>query len=452
MQKFTCDNRGNLKTLNYGYGFVINNYDAWNRLISTVYPSITSGGVTIPEKHIQPEYTHFIEGLLKGKRTTTRELVSGIEVGKVVVETDPLGRKVKETWSIPNENNVLETYSLAFSNNALGSITSMLYPGDNAYDAVNYVYSNGNNDARLHSISGFVTSIQYSKNGFLKQIEYGNQATTTITPDIRFRPQEINTTHNNTEIFRATQQTFEYDDIDRLTKAHHSNVYHYNDKYDGSGNRKEFEDETNSVIKNYQYTGHRLMNISGGDPETFTYNAIGGIETRLKDGIFQTYVYDSVGKLLEVRQGSTVIAQYVYDPYGRLVRTKEGNTYTYRLPIGNETAYEKIVEGLQTTERRYILGLGRHIARQERVSGVWQNTTYYHGDHLGSTRALSGAEAGTFTYDPFGVVVGETGTTATTTIAFLENPWMAQACITMAPDSMTLSLVGLLVWIRLGMG
>ena len=34
---------------------------------------------------------------------------------------------------------------------------------------------------------------------------------------------------------------------------------------------------------------------------------------------------------------------------------------------------------------------------------------YYHGDHLGSTRALSGADTGSFTYDPFGNVVQALG-------------------------------------------
>jgi RHS repeat-associated protein len=55
--------------------------------------------------------------------------------------------------------------------------------------------------------------------------------------------------------------------------------------------------------------------------------------------------------------------------------------------------------------------LGRYLARDERAGqGSWQRT-YYHQDHLGSTRALSGADSGTIAYEPFGSLVHEVGAT-----------------------------------------
>jgi len=51
------------------------------------------------------------------------------------------------------------------------------------------------------------------------------------------------------------------------------------------------------------------------------------------------------------------------------------------------------------------------LARDERAGqGSWQRT-YYHQDHLGSTRALSGADSGTIAYEPFGSLVHEVGAT-----------------------------------------
>ncbi len=59
---------------------------------------------------------------------------------------------------------------------------------------------------------------------------------------------------------------------------------------------------------------------------------------------------------------------------------------------------------MPTIERRYIVALGRYIARDEIVNGI-ASRVFYHGDHLGSTRVLSGSDSGSLTYDPFGNLV-----------------------------------------------
>ncbi|NMB39338.1 MAG: RHS repeat-associated core domain-containing protein [Firmicutes bacterium] len=59
---------------------------------------------------------------------------------------------------------------------------------------------------------------------------------------------------------------------------------------------------------------------------------------------------------------------------------------------------------MPTIERRYIVALGRYIARDEIVNGI-ASRVFYHGDHLGSTRVLSGSDSGNLIYDPFGNLV-----------------------------------------------
>ena len=96
---------------------------------------------------------------------------------------------------------------------------------------------------------------------------------------------------------------------------------------------------------------------------------------------------------------------------------------TIRLPRGNETAYEKVMQqGSPTIERRYIVALGRYIAREEIISGVTARV-YYHGDHIGSTRALSGADTGSFIYDPFGNVLTQSGSAANHSHRFTGKPF-----------------------------
>ncbi|MDD2630381.1 MAG: M91 family zinc metallopeptidase, partial [Limnochordia bacterium] len=162
----------------------------------------------------------------------------------------------------------------------------------------------------------------------------------------------------------------------------------------------------------YEAFGNALLSVTTDNgTEIFTYNSMGDMETRQQGDELTTYLYDSAGRLKEVRTGEDIQAQYEYDAYGRLVKTEDGKT-TIRLPLGNETAYEKVIEqGNPTTERKYIIALNRYLARDERTGqGSWQRT-YYHQDHLGSTRALSGIDSGTLAYEPFGSVLQDTGST-----------------------------------------
>ena len=62
------------------------------------------------------------------------------------------------------------------------------------------------------------------------------------------------------------------------------------------------------------------------------------------------------------------------------------------------------------------------MARDERAGqGSWQRT-YYHEDHLGSTRALSAIDSGTLFYEPFGSLVHEVGATEEHTHRFTGKP------------------------------
>ncbi|MGI6165886.1 MAG: RHS repeat-associated core domain-containing protein [Limnochordia bacterium] len=155
--------------------------------------------------------------------------------------------------------------------------------------------------------------------------------------------------------------------------------------------------------------------------ETFTYNSMGGIETRQQGSDLTIYLYDSAGRLIEVRTSEGIV-RYEYDAYGRLTKTEDDKT-TIRLPFGNETAYEKVIQqGSPTIEYKYIIALNRYLARDERTGqGSWQRT-YYHQDYLGSTRTLSGTDSGSLAYAPFGSVLQEAGSTETHSYRFTGKP------------------------------
>jgi RHS repeat-associated protein len=126
------------------------------------------------------------------------------------------------------------------------------------------------------------------------------------------------------------------------------------------------------------------------------------------------YHYDGAGRLVKVQnRNDDVLAKYSYDGYSRLVKTIEGSPAnqctTYRIPMGDETAYETIIEVSKTTKHKYISGNGWYLARVEKVNGGAEQVSYYHTDHLGSIRAVSNAEASQMTYDAFGKLLDSTG-------------------------------------------
>jgi len=284
-----------------------------------------------------------------------------------------------------------------------------------------------------------VASFNYKTGGQLESILFANGAKTSMSYDSRSRFSQLQTKNSSgTVIFHqgytydvlinitgisdpyaGITQSFTYDQLSRLRtatyndQANPSQNYSYIYGYNGSDNRTIFRNTADGTIVRYTYhsnNGQLLTGITQGtQTETLGYNQAGAMVSRLKAGVTTSYSYDGAGRLKEVKIGGNTIAKYEYDAYGRLIRTTEGSKVTIRLPLGTETAYEKVTQqGSPTVERRYILALGRYIARDEVIGGVTYRT-YYHGDHLGSTRLLTGDDSGTFIYDPFGSVVQATG-------------------------------------------
>ncbi|MGI6166156.1 MAG: RHS repeat-associated core domain-containing protein, partial [Limnochordia bacterium] len=443
-QVFTYDNRGNLSAVNYGNGTTEHKYDAWDRSIETLYPaSFYNGDPVSPAQKLITTYG-LVEDLVNGRQVTVRTFEGpgyGTLVAEVISRTDPLGRLRSELWQIPVGGG-LESYSLAYTYDGAGNLTQLTYPDHNsiAYTYETSATSPQPSFGRLQSVPG-VCNFTYTTSGFLKSLAYVNGALTQIQPDHRSRPASIVTTLQGQTLFdeyytydyennitdidenRPAYRYYNYDELNRLTGV---TDYRYglweNYQYDGAGNRTKIGqylvdtyppmDVVHEYDYQYETTGNALLSrTTENGTETFTYNSMGGMETRQQGEELTTYFYDSVGRLKEVRTGENIQARYEYDGYGRLVKTEDGKT-TIRLPFGNETAYEKVIEqGNPTIERKYIIALGRYLARDERTGqGSWQRT-YYHQDHLGSTRALSGTDSGTIAYEPFGSLLHEAGTT-----------------------------------------
>ncbi len=227
---------------------------------------------------------------------------------------------------------------------------------------------------------------------------------------------------------RHGDQTFGYDALDRLTSA-------TNGATDGYG----------TITYTYNQIGNLLTNSQVG---TYTYNASGTGSTRphavtstsLTTGTettTNTYSYDANGNLIlgggriitwdvENRPAQMIkgdqTTRFVYDGDGGRVKKIVGPTQVDNL-TGDETTTESttvettttvyigqlyVCEG--TTCAKVIYAGGQRVALVQQASGA---TSYFHGDHLGSTSVLTdetGAAEEHNSYQPFGQVQTHTGT------------------------------------------
>jgi len=116
---------------------------------------------------------------------------------------------------------------------------------------------------------------------------------------------------------------------------------------------------------------------AAGSSWSFSYGANGNRVTRVLNGTPYTLVYDAENRLVQVKQGSTVLASYVYDGDGTLVKKVAGGQTT--VYVGAH--YEKnVTTGVVT--KYYYLGSQRVAMR---VGGT---PTWIHGDHGSRRREL----------------------------------------------------------------
>ncbi|MBN1546453.1 MAG: hypothetical protein JW902_07330 [Syntrophaceae bacterium] len=130
--------------------------------------------------------------------------------------------------------------------------------------------------------------------------------------------------------------------------------------------------------------------------------------------------YDADNHLIRVettRFGATIVVEYAYDADGNRVRKTIDGTVVVNYLVDTNRDYAQVLEerdGSGNLLVRYVYG--HDLISQTRPSaGSGTDTTYYHYDGMGSTRALTAdSEAVTDTYDAFGNLLDKTGVTENT--------------------------------------
>ena len=206
---------------------------------------------------------------------------------------------------------------------------------------------------------------------------------------------------------------YTYDELYRLTEEAISDPVNGPETigytYDAFGNRLNKSDSSGVVAYAYDANDRLVTETGPGYAYAYTYDANGN--TIEKDDGTNTigYVYDYDNRLIQVYDGSAVTA-YGYDADGIRVSSETDGVETVFV-VDRNRQYAQVLEerdGAGSLTVSYVYG--DDLISQDRGG----NAFYYLYDGQLSTRALNNAGGDitdVYTYDAFGVVLDQAGTT-----------------------------------------
>ncbi|MDY6839804.1 MAG: RHS repeat-associated core domain-containing protein [Thermodesulfobacteriota bacterium] len=188
----------------------------------------------------------------------------------------------------------------------------------------------------------------------------------------------------------ARNQTFGYDDLDRLTSA--TGVYGtMGYTYDKVGNRltKTLDAQIDSYV--YDTGTNRLSQITGANPQTFSFDANGN--TIFIDS--KALIYNQNNRLIQATENSTTLAEYVYNGNGqRVKKAAGGDTTIYHYDYLGNLIGESTPSGGFVAEYVYLNNMRLSaIAAQEITVHVFTIL----GGNLSGVPLYAFTEAGTYT-------------------------------------------------------
>jgi RHS repeat-associated protein len=330
------------------------------------------------------------------------------QLGRLVHSKDGNGETVGWEWDLgdepvgltyPNGKSITRAYDedgrLEGLTDWLGHTISFAYNADSAPTATTFPVGTGDTDEYAYDRADRMSGVTMKKGAeTLASLAYTRDPAGQVESLI------------SKGLPGAETESFGYDENERLEKAGAAEY-----EYDAANNVTKAPGTTNAFDKASQ-----LESSTGA---TFTYDKEGArIKETPSSGPVTTYKYDQAEGLTAIErteEGETpaIAESFAYDGTGLLASRTVG--LSTRHLVWDLTQSPELL--LSDGEDSYVYG-PNGLAVEQISSG--EVPIYLHHDQLGSTRLLtdaSGEVAGTFTYGPFGVLTGHTGS-ATTVLGY----------------------------------
>ncbi|WP_105970589.1 SpvB/TcaC N-terminal domain-containing protein [Streptomyces geranii] len=423
------------KAIEYKYDF--------NRLEEVRYPVFKDNNVRYT--YGDPGAKHNAAG-----RLTKIEDAAGV----VKREYGPLGEVVEETRTLPGPLHTTSVFTTGYRYDSFGRVLSLTYPDG---ERLAYTYDSGGQvtaatGTKKHHSYDYLTSLDYDKFGQRTRVELGNGTATNYTYDAEDRrlaalnstlpkgdsfqnlayaydavgnlTRQENATEpvtSGSEASGPTVQTYEYDNLYRLTKAtgaydfakKKSDTYSVSTTYDtihnitgkaqrhaivyGDGDFEHVQKAT-TYTNGYAYKGPSPHAPSRVGEESLKYDANGNLIDSDSDTFGhprRQQVWDEANRLACVhdfwkyetvdqdpsscdKPGKSPNVRFLYDADGERVVKDGAQTTLY--PNQNYSA-----RGLQEFKHVFI-GTTRIATKTVKPAVFYEKDQfYYHADHLGST-------------------------------------------------------------------
>ena len=441
------DAKGSLTTMSYdalGRKGAMNDPDMHN--VSYVYDALGQLTKQTDAKNIPFAFTYDAIGRILTKKRAdngadsvpyTYDMATGFGKGRLAKATytagsasfnyDAIGEEITSSKLIGTT-----TYNVTRTYDALGRIKTLVYPDSKGTAVYGYNLAGQLSSVQLKvtvgttsTMQNIVNGIDYTANGSIQKITYGNGAVAAYVYDpLMFRLQTQVVTDKNSvavqynaytydpvgNIMQAqdkvknTAKTYTYDALDRMISSNDgSGVISY--VYDQVGNIT----NKGNLVYAYGQNGagpHAVTAITDGS--TMTYDANGNMATYKTMAKTQYYTYDTRNRLTNVQAmdtGTTAkysVADYTYDGDGgrttKKAYVKSGTTTTIVATNYVGDIYEESV-GVKTD---YIFLGGSRVAAYDGTRVRW-----FIGDHLGSASTIldeTSAVKEKIEYTPWGEV------------------------------------------------
>lgn len=326
-------------------------YDAMNRLLTLTPPSGTQNTA----------YAYDLLGNLKSA-------ISGISTWSAT--RNKLGQLTSETLQLTG----LGAWGISYAHDAYGSVRSVTYPDGTV---VNY-----GPDAlgRATQVGSYANSVAYFPNGEVASFTYGNGATYLAEQNARQllsnfsygKGSALNLSEDygydaNGNITQVTDlvdgrrtKAFGYDELNRLSSATATNLWGTESyTYDPLNNIRSRVGNGATFTYNYD-ASNRLASITGAGSSSFGYDSRGNVSSR--NG--STLEFDQKNQLVQVDG----LANYAYDAAGRRVaKSPAGGSPTYYFYTqAGQLLFQYEPVGTSLAKKTDYIYLGRQlIARNE---------------------------------------------------------------------------------------
>lgn len=258
-----------------------------------------------------------------------------------------LGMMTNEVLTLPGQNPM----ALDYAYDAYGHLTAIGYPaGSGGSEVVAYA---PNPRGWTTEVGSYATGIGYYPNGQVENFAYGNGTsysadqntrqltsnfsdgtggTLSLSEDLSYDADGNITSVNDLIAGRLRSKSFGYDGLNRLTSAQATYLY---------------------------------------GAESYTYDPLNNLRTRLTNGQTDTYNYDVTNRLATITAGASVVNSFAYDPRGNET-TRNGATLVF-------DAKDQLTQYVNNDSYSYDAE-GRRV---EKLPAGSSTPTYYLYNHAG---------------------------------------------------------------------